>query len=65
MIERNNRGILVKIADSDMAKLVFGNSPAVGARGLKACVRLGMLGGILALGAQTLKEVKSKVTSRR
>jgi len=65
MIERNNRGILVKIADSDMAKLVFGNSPAVGARGFKACVRLSMLAGILALGAQTLKEVKSKVASRR
>ena len=45
MIERNNRGILLKVADSDVYKLVFASAPTLCAKGVKASA-LGMLGGI-------------------
>ena len=61
MIERNNRGILLKVADSDVYKLVFGSAPTLRAKGVKAVVRLGMLGGIATLACRTVNELKNKI----
>ena len=61
MIERNNRGILLKVAGSDVYKLVFGSAPTLRAKGVKAVVRLGMLGGIATLACRTVNELKNKI----
>ena len=63
MIERNNRGVLVKIADSDMCRLVFGASgPAsVSERTTKAVIRLGMIGAVLAAVVNNFKRAGASV----
>lgn len=63
MIERNNRGVLVKIADSDMCRLVFGASgPAsVSERTTKAVIRLGMIGAVLAAVVNNFKRASASV----
>ena len=64
MIERNNSGILLKVADNAMCKLVFSAAPKISARGVKAVIRLGMLGGIAALIGQTVRQLKTKVVDK-
>jgi chromosome segregation ATPase len=61
MIERNNSGILLKVADNAMCKLVFGSAPKISAHGVKAVIRLGMLGSVAALIGQTVHQIKAKV----
>ena len=64
MIERNNSGILLKVADNAMCKLVFSAAPKISARGVKAVIRLGMLGSIAALIGQTVRQLKTKVVDK-
>ena len=65
MIERNNRGVLLKIADSDMCRLVFGaTGPAsVSERTTKAVIRLGMLGAVVAVVASSFKKASAPVAT--
>lgn len=64
LIERNNRRVLVKIADNDMCRLVFGMSgpQSVGTRATKVVIRLGMLGAIIAAvmrNKHVIKQIES------
>lgn len=63
MIERNNRGILLKIADSDVARLVFGAQPGAPVR-VKALIRIGIFGGACAMVSHIVREIKAKRTAR-
>ena len=64
MIERNNRGVLLKLADSDVAKLVFGSQPGASVVGLRGVIRLGILGGAVAMLHSVIKQMRSKSIAR-
>ena len=64
MIERNNRGVLLKLADSDVAKLVFGAQPGARVVGLRAVIRIGILGGAIAMLHSAVKQMRSTSAAR-